>query len=344
MPLGSRLNKGAEDGPRTFIAVIGAFRMPLHRQHKLIGRRPLDRLLHPVLGAPRHQPQSIAQRFGRLMMAGIYRHGKFVAGGQSARAAQDSGQPRLWIKLHPMCLSDPAPSLVVDSRRQCLVERARPPHIQRLQPVTDAEDRLAHVVGILQQQLIGVIAKGVDGRSLRMALCAIFLGIDIRRTARQEHAVAALDGLRDLRVGSIRRNDDWLSSSRANRPLILRQRAKHIEWPRRVGGRNGNTRLHVGSFRWSSEFGVSSGLGFASPLVFGKDAVFEREQYISAIACRTCIVSLSMSRTRSPVVGMGSPMINSTTPGNTWRLFMGSTSFVPTIAIGTIGVCALMAT
>ena len=56
---------------------------------------------------------------------------------ESARGAQDSGQPRLWIKLHPMCLSDPAPSLVVDSRRQCLVERARPPHVQRLQPVTD---------------------------------------------------------------------------------------------------------------------------------------------------------------------------------------------------------------
>ena len=51
-----------------------------------------------------------------------------------------------------------------------------------------------------------------------------------------------------------------------------------------------------------------------------------------------------MSRTRIPVVGIGSPMIISTSPGNTWKLFIGSTSSVPTIAIGTIGACALMAT
>ena len=211
------------------------------------------------------------------MMAGIYRHDKFVAGGQSARAAQDCGQLRLRINLHPMRLSNPAARFVIDSRRQCLVECARPPHVERLQSVTDAEDRLAHVVGILQQQLIGVIAKGVGGRSLGMPLRAIFLGIDIRRTARQEHAVAALDGLRDLRVGGRRRNDDRLASSRANRPLILRQRAKHIERPRRVGGWNGNTRFHVGSFRWRSELGVSRGWDRASPLASGKDALFERE-------------------------------------------------------------------
>src|ERR1039458_1788249 len=81
MPLGSSLNKRAEEGPRTFVAVIGAFRVPLHCQHKLIGRRSLHSLFHSVLWAPRHQPQSIAERFGRLMMAGVYRHDKFVAGG-----------------------------------------------------------------------------------------------------------------------------------------------------------------------------------------------------------------------------------------------------------------------
>src|SRR5664279_5055274 len=244
-----------------------------------------------------------------------------------------------------MCLSDAASCLVFYSLGQFLGMRVSPPHFQRLQPVTDAEDWLAHVVGILQQQLIGVIAKGVGGRGLRMPLGAIFLGIDIGGTARQEHAVATLNGLRDLRVGSRRCNDDGLSSGGANGPLILGQRAQHIVRPRRAGEWNGNTRFHiVASFRSSYEFGVSSGLGFASPLVSGKDAVFERELNIAAIACRTCIVSLSISRTRSPVVGMGSPMINSTTPGNTWRLFMGSTSFVPTIAIGTIGACALIAT
>src|ERR1035438_6579789 len=177
-----------------------------------------------------------------------------------------------------MCLSDATPSLVVYSLGQFLVERACPPHVERLQPVADAENRLAHVVGILQQQLIGVIAKRVGGRGLRMPLGAIFLGIDIGGAAGQKYAIAALNGLRDLRVGSRRRNDDGLSSGGANGPLILRQRAKHIEWPRRVGGWNGNTRFHiVASCRPSYEFGVSSGLGFASPLAPGKVAVFERE-------------------------------------------------------------------
>ena len=108
MPLGSSLNKGAEDGPRTCIALVGPLRVPLHGQHKLIGRRTLDRLFHSVLGTPRHQPQSIAQRFERLMMAGVHRHDKFVAGGQSAGVAQDCGQLRLRIKLHPMRLGDTA--------------------------------------------------------------------------------------------------------------------------------------------------------------------------------------------------------------------------------------------
>src|SRR5664279_4446155 len=124
-----------------------------------------------------------------------------------------------------MCLSDAASSLVVYSLGQFLVKRACPPHVQRLQPVTDAEDWLAHVVGILQQQLIGVIAKGVGGRGIMMPLGAIFLGIDIGGAAGQKYAIAALNGLRDLRVGSGRCNDDGLSSGGANRPLILRQRA-----------------------------------------------------------------------------------------------------------------------
>src|ERR1035441_3302884 len=92
MPLGSSLNERAEHGPRAFVAVIGAFGVPLHCQHKLIVRRSLHRLFHFVLGTPRRQPQSIAEGLGRLMMAGIYRHDKFVAGGQSARGWRSGGR------------------------------------------------------------------------------------------------------------------------------------------------------------------------------------------------------------------------------------------------------------
>ena len=45
--------------------------------------------------------------------------------------------------------------------RQVLDQRPRPIHIQNLQAITDAEDRFAHVVGILKQQFVDRVTASV---------------------------------------------------------------------------------------------------------------------------------------------------------------------------------------
>ena len=47
--------------------------MPLHSHHKMIRRSSFDRFHNPIIRTSCHQPQSLADSVGGLMMRGIHR-------------------------------------------------------------------------------------------------------------------------------------------------------------------------------------------------------------------------------------------------------------------------------
>jgi hypothetical protein len=66
-------NQRPENLPRSRIVLHRALRMPLHRHHEMIRRRAFHRFNDPVFGAPRHNPQPLANLIRGLMMGGIHR-------------------------------------------------------------------------------------------------------------------------------------------------------------------------------------------------------------------------------------------------------------------------------
>src|ERR1017187_7361243 len=125
-----------------------------------------------------------------------------------------------------------------------LLERTGAPDVERLQTVADAEDRLAHVVGVLQEEFVGIVTQTIGCGGLGVARGSVFFGIDIGGTTWQGDAVAGFYLLRDLGVGGLHVDDDGFASSFADGPLVLRQRAHHVAGVRGVGKRNGDAWFH----------------------------------------------------------------------------------------------------
>src|SRR6516225_4742106 len=111
------------------------------------------------------------------MMAGVYGDFWRRARGQRTGRAQNSRELRLGIDRNLMRLGDGASSLVIHAGRQVLIERAGAPDVERLHAVTDPKDRLAHVIGVLQEKLIGIVTQNVSIGGRRVARGSIFFGI-----------------------------------------------------------------------------------------------------------------------------------------------------------------------
>ena len=127
---------------------------------------------------------------------------------------------------------------------QCLIERSSAPDVQRLQSIADAEDRLAHVVGVLQKQLVRLSRKGsadaVSGcRAAPYFSGSTSAGLPGSSTPSQLFTAWAIS-----RRGGASRNHDGLASGIAHRAFILRQGHRYVEWPLRIRYRDGDTWLH----------------------------------------------------------------------------------------------------
>src|SRR5215467_1220521 len=112
--------------------------------------------------------------------------------------AEEGYRGGLAINVGGVWFSDLPSGIVVHGGFQVLHQRSAAPDIQRLHAVANAEDRLAHVIGILQKKLVGVVAKNVSIGRLRMASGSVLLGINVCRAAWQEHAVAGLGLVRNF--------------------------------------------------------------------------------------------------------------------------------------------------
>ena len=106
-----------------------------------------------------------------------------------------------------------------------LDERSGAVNVQALQAVADAEDGLAHVVGVLQQKFVDGVTARVGGRSARRAGCAKLGGVDVGVAAGQEHSVAALNHFHHFGGRAIERNAHRFAAGERNGAFVLWDRA-----------------------------------------------------------------------------------------------------------------------
>src|SRR5215813_8452971 len=130
------------------IHIRRSFRMPLHRENEVIRIGSLDSLDHTIFGATSDHAQSVTQDICRLVMAGVDRNHSRT---RSRSLKDDFRQSRVRLEPDLVCYSDLPPRLMIDPRFDVLNESSAAIDIENLQAVTDPEDRLFQIVGILQQ-------------------------------------------------------------------------------------------------------------------------------------------------------------------------------------------------
>ncbi len=124
-----------------------------------------------------------------------------------------------------------------------LDQRAVAPDVQRLRAVADGEDGLAHVVRVLQKQLIDVVARRIGRGGAGMRRLAVLLRIDIGGRAGEQNAVAGFGKLHGFHVGEVERDHHRLAAGAGHGVHIVGQSARGV-LRIRVGNGNGNARLH----------------------------------------------------------------------------------------------------
>ena len=155
--------------------------------------RPFNRLNHIIFGATRHRAQAVTHNICRLMMAGIYRH---MCGIFSVK--NFSCQQRIASHGYLVCEFYFGAGAVIHAGFNVLYKRTSPPDIERLQAITNAEDRLTQIVSILKQQLVCSVARRVGWRGLGMRRSIELLRINVSLASRQQDCSARGDNPRNL--------------------------------------------------------------------------------------------------------------------------------------------------
>ena len=116
--------------------------------------------------------------------------------------------------------------------------------VEALQTVADAENGLAHIVGVLQQEFVDGVAARVGGCSVGRARGAELGRVDVGVAAGQKHAIAALDEPHDLGGSLIEGNADRYASGLLDRLLVLGDGALGVIAVGGVRHGNGYARRH----------------------------------------------------------------------------------------------------
>jgi len=183
------------------VIIDRALGMPLDGEHEVIGGSAFQRFDDAIVGAASGDAKALADCLGGLMMRRIHGNDEFVF-----FSIHDFCKPGVIFYLDCMRDCDLLACCVIDARAQCfrqevrdvLDERTAAVNVEALEAIADAENRLAQVLGIVQQQGVDGVAAGVGGGSARGTGRAELRRIDIGVAAGQEHAVAALDDLHEF--------------------------------------------------------------------------------------------------------------------------------------------------
>ena len=191
VPGGGFGDEAGEEGARGGVGFEAALGVPLHAEDEraawCVGACPSTASTDAVFGAAGGDAEAVAGDADGLVMAGIdgMRGSRFEVRGSRFRG-EDLAEERVRCNGSPWATATAGPAeWFTGIGVEVLHQRAAAPHVQHLDAEADGEDRLAHVVRVLQQQLVDVLAGEVGGIALRLGLLAILLRIHIGGTAGQ---------------------------------------------------------------------------------------------------------------------------------------------------------------
>src|ERR1035437_2151484 len=243
-PGGGFGDESGEEGAGGGALFEGAFGMPLDAEHKAATDafgRAFDGLDDAVLGTAGGDAQAVAGNADGLMMAGVHGQAEKAVAHGDLLDGRDLAEQRVWRYGSGVGDGDGAAGLVVYGHRgEILQQGSAAPDVQHLGSEADGEDGFAHVVGILEEQFVDVLAREVGWRALFDGLLAILLGIDVGAAARQESSLAVGDELCGSRGRLPQRHRDGFPSAALDRDGVLIPRPVVVLEVGAGGNRNGD--------------------------------------------------------------------------------------------------------
>ena len=101
-------------------------------------------------------------------------------------------------------------------------EGSTAPDVERLGAEADGEDRFVEVVGVLDEEFVDVFAGGIGGAALGNWVLAVFLGVDVGGTAREEDGLAGVDKIGCLARGGVEGDFDGFATGAGDGFGVLR--------------------------------------------------------------------------------------------------------------------------
>jgi hypothetical protein len=130
-------------------------------------------------------------------------------------------------------------------RGEVLDEGSSTPYVQGLGPEADGEERLVEVMGVLNQELVYVLARRVGGIALRDRVLAVFLRIHVCRGTGKEDSLAGIDQIGCFARRGVKRNLHRLAAGLADGFCVLGPGAGVVLRIRAGRDRNSDARLHT---------------------------------------------------------------------------------------------------
>ena len=204
-----------------------------------------DGLDDGVLRAARGDVQAVAGDGERLVVAGVdgqaeeaVLFGGFVLHDEAAEQGirRDGGG---------VGHCDGAAGGVVDGHGgEVLDEGSAAPDVERLHAEADAEQRLAQVMGVLEEQLVDGLAAGVGGGGLGFGVLAVLLRVDVGAAAGEQDALAAVDEVGDGGCGRLSGTSTASPPAALDRHRRTGARSARCSQVGAVGDGDGDAGLH----------------------------------------------------------------------------------------------------
>jgi hypothetical protein len=197
--------------------------MPLNAKDEVVstgvrGLATLDGFDHSILRAAGGDAKAVARDTNGLVMAGVDGETKEAVLLRCFFGGDETTEQRIWRDCRGVSDSYAAAGGVVDGENvEMLNQRTATPDVQGLGAEADGEDWLVEVMGVLDEEFVHVLAGWVGRGTLRDRLLAVFVGVDIRRAAREENPLAGVDQVRDLGWRSFEWDLDGLAAATLNR-------------------------------------------------------------------------------------------------------------------------------
>ena len=126
-----------------------------------------------------------------------------------------------------------------------MYERTSAPDVQGLNAITNTEDRLAIVVGLLEEEVVGIFAWEVGWGRGGVDVSAITGGVDVGRASGEADAIAGDGDAGDLSGAGREVDSNGFTAGAGDGVGITRPGALVVGGVGAGGDRNGYARLHL---------------------------------------------------------------------------------------------------